>query len=99
MADVSTITANGITYNIKDETARAELENKIYTVFLGTFSTFPQTISDQNITADMVVLSCVFSNPKAILSTVSWSTSTGQFQIDGSISGQTNAQVILGRTS
>ena len=99
MADVSTITANGVTYNIKDATARDALENKILTLSVGAFSSLPKTISDSRITADMVVLSCEFGSPSAIKSDINWATSAGQIRLTGTIDGTTTAQITLGRTS
>lgn len=99
MADVSQITANGVTYNVKDTTARNALENKILTLTIGAFSSLPKTISNSKITADMVVLSCEFGSPTAITSDISWTTSAGQLRLTGSMSGTTTAVITLGRTS
>ena len=99
MADVSQITADGVTYDIKDATARNALENKILTLTVGAFSSLPQTISNSKITADMVVLSCEFGTPTAIASDISWTTSAGQLRLTGSMSGTTTAVITLGRTS
>ena len=99
MADVSTLTANGIAYNVKDETARAALENKILTLTVGAFSSLPRTISNSKITADMVVLSCVFGTPEAILSSIDWTTRAGSLRLTGTIAGTTTATITLGRTS
>lgn len=98
MADVSQITANGVTYNVKDTTARNALENKILTLTVGAFSSLPKTISNSKITADMVVLSCDFGTPTAITS-ITWTTSAGQLRLTGSMSGTTTAVITLGRTS
>lgn len=99
MADVSQITADGVTYDIKDATARNALQNKILTLTVGAFSSLPQTISNSKITADMVVLSCVFGTPTAITSDITWTTSAGQLRLTGSMSGSTTAQITLGKTS
>ena len=99
MADVSQITADGVTYNIKDTTARNALENKILTLTVGAFSSLPQTINNSKITADMVVLDCSFGNPSAITSDIEWATSAGQLRIVGSMDGTTTATITLGRTS
>ena len=99
MADVSQITANGVTYDIKDTVARNALENKILTLTVGAFSSLPQTISNSKITADMVVLECSFGTPSAIRSDISWTTSAGQLRLTGTISGSTTAQITLGKTS
>lgn len=97
MADTSTITVNGVTYNIKDQVARAGM-NPILTLSVGTFSSLPKTISNAAITYDMVVLSCVFGTPSAITSDITWQTSNGQLTLRGSISGSTTAQIVLGRS-
>ena len=99
MADVSQITAHGVTYNIKDSTARSALENKILTLTVGAFSSLPKTISNSKIKADMVVLSCDFGTPWAITSDITWTTSEGQLRLTGSMSGTTTAVITLGRTS
>lgn len=99
MADVSQITADGVTYDIKDTVARNALENKILTLTVGAFSSLPLTISNSKITADMVVLSCEFGNPMAITSDISWTTSAGQLRLTGSMSGTTTAVITLGRTT
>lgn len=100
MADISQIAANGTTYNIKDATARAALENKILTLTVSTFSSFPKTITNSKITTDMVVLEVVWGNPSAIQSDVTWSTNTaGQLTLNGTISGSTTATITLGRSS
>ena len=99
MADVSQITADGVTYDIKDTVARNALENKILTLTVGAFSSLPKTISNSKITADMVVLSCVFGTPTAIKSDINWTTSAGQVRLTGSMSGTTTAQIVLGKSS
>lgn len=101
MADASTITANGITYNIKDAVARGKLNNSIYLVSVASFSAFPVNVTDSNITSDMVVLNCTFSNPKAITGNITWSTNATapQLTLSGTISGSTAATIVLGKTS
>ena len=99
MADVSRITADGVTYNVNDAVARNALENKILTLTVGSFSSLPKTISNSKITADMVVLSCVFGDSTAITSDITWTTSAGQLRLTGSMSGTTTAVITLGRTS
>lgn len=98
MADVSTITANGVTYNIKDTVARAGLNN-ILTISVGAFNSFPKTISNANITADHVVLNMTFGSPSVIFSDVGWTTSAGQLVLTGTIGGSTTAQIVLGKSA
>lgn len=99
MADISQWTAGGVTYDVMDATARAELENKILTLTVGAFSSLPKTISNSKITADMVALTCTFGTPSAITSDITWTTSAGQLKLTGSMSGTTTAVITLGRTS
>jgi hypothetical protein len=99
MADISQITADGVTYDIKDTAARNALENKVLTLTVGAFSSLPQTISNSKITADMVVLSCEFGNPLAITSDIFWATSAGILQLAGTMNGTTTAQIVLGKSS
>ena len=104
MADVSTITANGITYDIKDVTARtaiAQMVHAIYSVFVPSFSAFPVNVTDANITSDMVALECTFSNPSAIKAdvTVTTADTDPQMTITGTINGSTTATIILGKTT
>lgn len=95
MADISTITVGGVTYDLKDATAREESSRKVYTISITTFSSFPKIVSDENITSDMVVTSCVFGTPKSVTSDVAWTTTNGTLRLTGSINGSTSAQVTL----
>lgn len=97
MADISTITANGVTYDIKDAVARAGL-NAILTLTVGSFSSFPKTVSNASITSDMVVLECNFGTPSAIVSDVGWSTYNGSITLTGIINGSTTANIVLGKS-
>lgn len=99
MSDVSKIEANGTSYDVSDDVARAELQNKIYTISVGAFSSFPVTVNDANITSEMVVLQAVWGNPSAITSNVTYTTTTGKIQLSGTMSGSTAATITLGRTS
>lgn len=99
MADVSQITADGVTYDIKDTVARAAMQNNVLTLTIGAFSTMPQTIYDGRITADMVVLSCTFGNPLAIASDITWATGAGYIQLNGTLSNTTTAVITLGKSS
>lgn len=88
MATVSTITANGVTYDIN---------NGIITV-TDTISSFPKTIYDNDIKSDMVVLESYFNNGGALQSAVSWTTANGSITLNGSISGTTTVKLILGKS-
>ena len=64
-------------------------------VSTSSFSSFPQTINDSNITENMRVIECTWSNPGAITSDISWTTTDGSITLSGSISGSTTANLIL----
>ena len=98
MADVSTITANGVTYNIKDAVARAGLNN-ILTISVGAFNSFPKTVSNANVTSDYVVLEMTFGTPTAIRSDVGWTTNNGSIVLTGTINGSTTATIVLGKSA
>lgn len=82
MPEISQLTADGVTYDIKDETARASLTNKILTISIGTL---PQSGSfDYNnarITSDMVVLSYRFTRPTAARANITWTTYAGRLRL------------------
>lgn len=99
MADVSKITANGVTYDIKDSTARAALENKILTINIGAISSLPQSFSSAKITSDMVVLNIVWGNPSAVGSNITWTTSNGRIDLSGTLIDTTTASLTLGKSS
>ncbi len=93
MADISTINGR----NVKDVEAR---NNKLLKITVGAFSSFPKTISNSNITDAHSVVECVFSDPSAIVSDVTWQTTNGQIVLNGSMrsDASTSAQIILGKT-
>lgn len=62
----------------------------------GTISSLPQTISDANITSDMVVLEAVLGAPSAQTSDWSVSTANGSVTISGSISDSTTLILYFG---
>lgn len=86
MAKVSTITANGVTYDINNGIAKVS----------GSFSSLPYTLSDSAIKSNMVVLESYFNNPAALRSDVSWSTANGSITLNGTASGTTTFTLVLG---
>ena len=86
MAVVSTITANGVTYDI---------DNGIVKVS-GSFSSLPYTLSDDSIKPNMVVLESYFNNPSAISSDITWTTANGSITLNGTASGTTTFTLVLG---
>lgn len=53
------------------------------------------TISDVAITADYVLVSCVFANPGYITTDVTWTTSAGSLVLNGTCSTATTVSVVL----
>ena len=100
MADVSSIKIGNTTYNIKDAVARAAIDaaKGVIRLSVPTFSSMSnKQVSDANITSDHVVIECVFSNPKAIASDVTWTTSNGKITLNGTMQGETTADIVLGK--
>lgn len=86
MAVVSTITANGVTYDINNGIVKVS----------GSFSSLPYTLSDSSIKSNMVVLNSYFNNPAAIKSDISWTTANGSITLSGTASGTTTFTLALG---
>lgn len=64
-------------------------------VTLPSFSSLPQTVSNSNITASMVVVNSVLSNPSAQISDWTVNTAAGSLTVSGSISGATTLTLYL----
>lgn len=58
-------------------------------------SSLPLTISNANITSDMVVVNSVVNNVSAQLSDWSWETANGSITLSGTIKGTTNIMLYL----
>ena len=86
MAQVSTITANGVTYDISNGIVKVS----------GSFSSLPYTLSDNSIMSNMVVLESYFNNPSALASDISWTTANGSITLNGTASGTTTFTLVLG---
>lgn len=109
MADVSAITANGITYDIKDEVARTEVEKSKILYYpnqtvttqntYGQILRIPSSGLDSDITADSVVLDCVFSLPTKIQSRIDWTSYTGFITLNGIVQSSVpvTANVTIGK--
>lgn len=57
------------------------------------------TISDAKITEDSVVSECVFANPSAVTSDVTWTTSSGSLVLNGTCSTATTVNLVLVKTN
>lgn len=53
------------------------------------------TVTDANITADHVVAECVFANPSAITTGVTWTTAAGGLTLNGTCATATTANIVL----
>lgn len=76
------------------------LENvdaKCLVITSASFSSLPQTITNANITSDMVIINSVLSNPSAQTGDWTVTTSNGSLSISGSISGATTITLYLMR--
>lgn len=53
------------------------------------------TVSDANITANHVVVECVFANPSAITTDVTWTTAAGSLKLNGTCASATTCNIVL----
>lgn len=53
------------------------------------------TVTDASITADHVVAECVFANPSAITTDVTWTTASGSLVLNGTCTAATTANIVL----
>ena len=53
------------------------------------------TVSNSDITADHVVVDCVFADPSAIITNVTWTTSNGSLVLNGTCASATTATITL----
>ena len=53
------------------------------------------TISDAAITADHVLAECVFANPSAITTDLTWTSASGSFKLNGTCASATTCNIVL----
>lgn len=75
----------------------AELR-EVIVVTTASFSSLPQTISNANITDDMVVVNSILGTPSAQTSDWTVTTNEGSLTISGSISGSTTLTLYLSKS-
>lgn len=68
---------------------------KCLPISFSSFSSLPQTVSNANITSDMVVVESEIGTPSAMLSNWTWTTANGSVTISGTISGSTTLKLYL----
>lgn len=106
MLPVSSPTANNLLLTNADgqaidsgtnlATINTNIENKkVLVITTSSFSSLPQTITNANITSNMVVVNSVLSNPSAQTGDWTVTTSNGSLSISGSISGTTTLTLYL----
>lgn len=76
----------------------AEVYATTLVIEVASFSSLPQTVTDENITSDMVVTNSVLGTPSAQTSDWTVATANGSLTITGSISGSTAMTLYLARS-
>ena len=71
------------------------VEMTLLVVEVASFSSLPQTVTNENITEDMVVVNSVLGTPSAQTSDWSVTTANGSATVTGSISGSTTLTLYL----
>ena len=68
---------------------------EVLVIDIASFSSLPKTVSNANITSDMVVVNSTLGTPSAQTDDWTVSTSSGSLTVSGSISGSTTATLYL----
>ena len=55
----------------------------------------PSSGTDSNITTDSVIVEAVFSNPRSVISNLSWTSHAGYFEASGTVTSATTANITL----
>lgn len=71
---------------------------EVLVVTVASFSSLPQTVTDSNITEDMVVVNSVLGTPSAQTSDWTVDTTDGSLTISGTISGSTTLTLYLSKS-
>lgn len=88
------ITAQNLN-DIQDEIIANARDSKVLVLTVSNISSLEKTVSNNDITSDMVVVNYVLSNPSAQIGNWSVITSDKSLRITGSISGTTNLTLYL----
>lgn len=65
----------------------------------GSISSSSMYLTDNRITADMRVLECTIQTPANVTTDLSWTTAAGSITFSGTVTAQTNIDLILGKTN
>ena len=68
---------------------------EVLVVSISSFSSLPKTVSNANVTADMVVINSELGTPSAQTGDWTVTTSAGSVKIEGTISGSTTCKLYL----
>lgn len=96
---VNSIGVDAGTNNITLTASDVNAPNIPLHITVASFSSFPKPIDNASIKSTMRVVECVWGNPSAIMSDVSWSTTDGELLLSGTMSGSTTADIILIETT
>lgn len=78
------------------DSVKADAEQEIITVNVGSFNSLPKTVSNAAIKAEHTVLAYTLGKPAAQTEDWTVETAAGSLTITGSISGSTTMKIILG---
>lgn len=91
------ISDDSITYDMLAPALKEELGGALYFTSVAISATTGDiaTVSNAKITSDHVLAECVFANPSAITTDVTWTTSTGSLVLNGTCASATTANIVL----
>lgn len=91
------ISDDSITIDKLAPSLREELGGALYFTSVAVAATTGDiaTVSNAKITADHVLAECVFSNPSAITTDVTWTTASGSLVLNGTCTAATTANIVL----
>lgn len=98
-ASVLAAIAESVAEPIAQEVAEAVATlHDVLVLDIASFSSLPQTITNSNITSDMVVVNSILGSPAAQTGDWTVTTSDGSLTVSGSISGSTTLTLYLAKS-
>ena len=98
-ASVLAAIAESVAEPIAQEVAEAVVTlHDVLVLDIASFSSLPQTITNSNITSDMVVVNSILGSPAAQTGDWTVTTSDGSLTVSGSISGSTTLTLYLAKS-
>jgi len=94
---------SAIAESVAEPIAEAKAESaatlrEVLVLDVASFSSLPQTVTNSNITSDMVVVNSVLGSPAAQTGDWTVTTSDGSLTVSGSISGSTTLTLYLAKS-